>query len=224
VTGVVLRGTALLLLIAALLFLAAGTMDWPFAWAYLAVLLVASILAVPLIVRRHPGLIEERMRAGRGSGHKGWDRALVTALGVATAAVWIVAGLDRRFGWSPRPEPVLGVVALVVGSLGAALSFWAMMANPFFSAVVRIQSDRDHRVVSTGPYATVRHPGYAGAIVANLAIPVVLGSRWALAVGVLIGAILLVRTALEDRTLKGELAGYGAYAARVRWRLFPGVW
>lgn len=223
-TVVVLRGSAMLLLIAALLFLAAGTTDWPFAWAYLGVLLVASILSVPLILRRHPGLIEERMRAGLGSGNKGWDRALMTALGVATAAVWIVAGFDRRFGWSPRPETVLGVVALVAGSLGATLSFWAMMSNPFFSAVVRIQRDRGHRVVSAGPYATVRHPGYAGAIVANLAIPVVLGSRWALAIGALIVALILVRTALEDRTLRGELEGYGAYAARVRWRLFPGVW
>jgi protein-S-isoprenylcysteine O-methyltransferase Ste14 len=224
VTVVALRGSAMLLLIALLLFLAAGTTDWPFAWAYLGVLLVASILSVPLILRRHPGLVEERMRGERKEGAKGWDRALAVAFGVATAAVWVVAGLDRRFGWSPRPGTVLGVVALVAGSLGAALSFWAMMANPFFSAVVRIQRDRDHRVVSAGPYGTVRHPGYAGAIVANLAIPVVLGSRWALAIGVLIVVLILVRTALEDRTLRGELEGYGAYAALVRWRLLPGVW
>jgi len=135
-----------------------------------------------------------------------------------------VAGLDRRYGWSPGPGFVLGAVALMIALLGSALVIWAAASNTFFSAIVRIQKDRGHTVVTGGPYAAVRHPGYVGTIAVNLAAPVVLGSVWALAICAVIVVLVVIRTALEDRTLQCELDGYADYARRVRWRLLPGVW
>lgn len=211
--------------IAAILFLAAGTTDWLGGWAYLA--LVASWLTgfAVLVACKDRALLDERMRGEQKKDAKRWDRLLTIVIGmVLTPALWLVAGLDRRYGWSPGPGFVPGAVALVISLLGGALVIWAAASNTFFSAIVRIQKDRGHTVVTGGPYAAVRHPGYAGSIAANLAGPVVLGSLWALAVGAVIVALVVVRTALEDRTLQRELDGYADYARRVRWRLLPGVW
>ena len=108
--------------------------------------------------------------------------------------------------------------------MGYAFSLWAMRVNPFFATVVRIQSERGHRVVDQGPYRWVRHPGYAGAVVAHLALPVALGSLWGLAPAVLGCLFLLARIQAEERTLRSGLTGYPEYASRVRWRLVPGVW
>ena len=211
--------------IAAILFLAAGTTDWPGAWAYLA--LVASSLTgfAVLVAGKDRALLEERMRADRNTDIKRWDRLLVIVIGmVLPPATWLVAGLDRRYGWSPGPGFVLGAVALLIALLGSALVIWAAASNTFFSAIVRIQKDRGHTVVTGGPYAAVRHPGYVGTIAVNLAAPVVLGSVWALAICAVIVVLVVIRTALEDRTLQRELDGYADYARRVRWRLLPGVW
>jgi len=189
--------------------------------------LVASSLTgfAVLVAGKDRALLEERMRVEQKKDAKRWDRLLVIVIGmVLTPAVWLVAGLDRRYGWSPGAGFVLGAAALVIALLGGALVVWAASSNTFFSAIVRIQKDRGHTVVSGGPYAAVRHPGYAGTVAANLAGPVVLGSLWALVIGALIVALLVVRTALEDRTLQRELDGYADYARRVRWRLLPGVW
>ena len=136
----------------------------------------------------------------------------------------IVAGLDERFGWSPQISVTLRLVALAIMVLGYIVSTWAMAVNRYYSAVVRIQKDRGQTVVSDGPYRLVRHPSYATGIVASLMIPILLGSLWALipcGLGVL---LTIIRTALEDRTLLEELDGYKEYAARVRYRLLPGVW
>lgn len=218
--------TAFFLAVAgAILFLAAGTVDWPFAWAYLGAYLASIVVFGWLVAWRNPDLIAERMQAERKADVKRWDRPFVAAIAIVLPpAVWLVAGLDRRFGWSSDPGIGLAVVALAVAFLGSALSFWAMASNRFFSALVRIQKDRGHVVVTGGPYAAVRHPGYVGAIATNLATPVVLGSVWALAIGAVIVVLFVVRTALEDRTLQRELDGYADYARRVRWRLLPGVW
>jgi protein-S-isoprenylcysteine O-methyltransferase Ste14 len=135
-----------------------------------------------------------------------------------------VAGLDQRYGWSSGIEPVAQIGAMLLVIAGHALVVWATGVNAYFSQVVRIQTERGHTVISSGPYRYVRHPGYVGGILVTLAAPLLLGSAWALIPGVLGALLLVVRTALEDRTLLQELAGYGEYAESVRYRLVPGLW
>jgi protein-S-isoprenylcysteine O-methyltransferase Ste14 len=136
----------------------------------------------------------------------------------------LLAGLDHRFRWS-APTPLWAQAAgLLAVAAGGMLSNWAVAANRFFSAVVRVQRDRGHEVVDSGPYRYVRHPSYAGSITYMLGMTFVLGSRVALAAATVLSLVLAVRTALEDRTLQAELDGYADYARRVRYRLLPGVW
>lgn len=136
----------------------------------------------------------------------------------------IVCGLDVRFGWRPEIPLSIQIVAFVLMALGSLLGTWAMSVNRFFSGVVRIQTDRGHTVVTDGPYRFIRHPGYAGGVVANLTGPLALGSVWALIPSALVVLLTVVRTALEDKTLREELPGYQEYTQRVRYRLLPWVW
>jgi len=219
------RSVGMMVLVGAMLFVAAGTVAWPMGWAYLGVFVAGMALLAFVVVPRSPEMIAERMSAAKQREAKGWDRWFVVAIAVVLPPfMWLTAGLDHRFGWSPEPEAALAVAALVLVALGIGLVGWAMASNPFFSAVVRIQTDRGHVTVTGGPYAAVRHPGYVGSIVMHLGAPVALGSRPALGVALVIAILFVVRTALEDRTLQRELDGYAAYAARVRWRLLPWVW
>lgn len=130
-----------------------------------------------------------------------------------------MAGLDFRAGWTPSLSPAVPIIALVI----AALVTWAMVANTFFALANRIQSEHGHTVATGGPYRYVRHPGYVGAMLFELATPILLGSFWALLPGGLSALLMVVRTALEDRTLQRELAGYVDYLQQVRYRLLPGV-
>jgi len=136
----------------------------------------------------------------------------------------LVAGFDDRWGWSPRLAVAVQVAGFAAVALGDVLFAWAMASNQFFSSVVRIQQDRGHTVQTGGPYRFVRHPGYVGTIVPALATPLALGSLWAFIPAALLSAVIVVRTALEDKTLQDELAGYAEYAQRTRYRLLPGVW
>ncbi len=221
----VLRFAIYLLLMPLALFLAAGTLNWAMAWVLVGFTIAFTIVSRVIVARRHPDLLAERARFAEADDAKGWDRILVIILAVYGPLItWIVAGLDRRFGWSLSVPAAWQVAALVVMVLGFCAGAWAMAVNKFFSAVVRIQKDRGHTTVTAGPYRYVRHPSYTGGILAYLAIPVFLGTLWAL-VPVGITAILtVIRTALEDRTLLAELDGYSDYAQRVRYRLVPGVW
>jgi protein-S-isoprenylcysteine O-methyltransferase Ste14 len=137
----------------------------------------------------------------------------------------VVAGLDAgRFGWSPElPAGVRGA-ALLAYVMGIAVSMWAMSVNRFFEPTVRIQTDRGQYAVTDGPYRFVRHPGYAGMLLAVLAEGAVLGSLWALVPAVAFAAVLAARTAMEDRMLRAGLDGYAQYAGAVRYRLVPCVW
>lgn len=212
-----------LLFIAACLFIPAGTLAWPMAWAYLVVSAVYIVATVLLLWRYDPGLLWERIH--RHKDAKGWDMVLVILIAVALPlTTLVIAGLDRRFGWS-TPIPIALQIAALVAMLPAfAVLMWSMLSNSFFSAVIRIQHERGHRVVDAGPYAIVRHPGYAVAIWAYLMMPVALGTLWGFVpIGVAI-VLLIVRTSLEDQTLADELEGYRDYAARVRYRLARGVW
>ena len=135
-----------------------------------------------------------------------------------------VAGLDRRFDWSgDLPVAIQWLAALIV-ALGFGLAVWAMIVNPYFSAVVRIQDDRGQVVVKSGPYRFMRHPSYTGSILASLALPFMLETLWALVPGVVTSVAVIIRTGLEDRTLTNELAGYKDYTKETRYRLFPGLW
>jgi protein-S-isoprenylcysteine O-methyltransferase Ste14 len=155
---------------------------------------------------------------------KSWDKIILVLLLISALGITIVGGLDAgRYGWSSAPL-TLQVIALIALAGALALPNWAMMANHFHSGVVRIQHDRGHKVVSGGPYAYVRHPTYAGLVVTGFAAPIALGSLWALVPGALMAVTIIVRTSLEDTTLKNELEGYSDYARRVRYRLVPGVW
>jgi protein-S-isoprenylcysteine O-methyltransferase Ste14 len=206
----------------AVLFLCAGRIDWGAGWAYqaLTVFWVAGTAAV--MIPGNPELLAERLAPRKGA--KTWDMLIMSIVGVGLIALYVVGGLDERHGWSVGIAPAGQIAAGVVMGLGYALGVWATAANRFFSLIVRIQVERGHRVATGGPYRWVRHPAYAGAILAYLAGPILLGSWWALLPGVLCGLLMILRTALEDRTLQAELVGYREYAGRVPYRLLPGVW
>jgi protein-S-isoprenylcysteine O-methyltransferase Ste14 len=155
---------------------------------------------------------------------KGWDRFLLSLLRLLELARYILAGLDQRYGWTDGFSLQAQLVALLVCLLCTALFAWAMASNPFFSQVVRIQTDRGHTVSTGGPYRYVRHPSYAAMVLFELALSTLLASWWAVIVGGLCSILFILRTALEDRTLQAGLPGYADYAQRVRYRLAPGIW
>lgn len=209
-------------MVAGLLFISAGTLRWGMGWALVALYVVWVAANAFLLMPTSPGLLAERV--ARRKSDKPWDNALLGVYGAMTLVKLIVAGLDVRFDWSPSLPLWLQVAALAAAALGYALVTWAMTANAFFSLVNRIQAERGHSVATQGPYRLVRHPGYAGAIVFELASPLALGSLWALIPGAVSALLMMVRTALEDRSLQAELPGYAGYAQSVRYRLLPGVW
>jgi len=216
------RETLGVVLVGVVLFLAAGTTDWPMGWALVGVYLVWVCANAMVLIPRSPQLIAERL--GPRKGARSWDMAIMTVVGLATIGRLVVAGLDMRYSWTVGIDLPIQMIALVVAVLGYAFGVWALAVNAFFSQIVRIQDERGHIVVTDGPYRFVRHPGYVGVILFELAVPVMLGTLWALTFGGLIVVLTVIRTALEDRTLRAELEGYPDYARRVRYRLVPGVW
>jgi len=155
---------------------------------------------------------------------KPWDKALAPLLGLGGGLVLLVAGLDALFDWSPPFSLPVKISALITIVAGYLLGSYALIENRFFSGIVRIQTDRGHQVVSSGPYRWIRHAGYAGALLTYLATPAFLDSGWSFLPTVFITVLLVIRTALEDRTLQIELPGYAEYARKARDRLLPGIW
>ena len=204
------------------LFWSAGRIDWWLAWASLAVMLAWMTAMDIIIFRFNPDLLAERLNTPKGS--KPWDIAIRSILNLIGLVRYVVAGLDQRYGWTGGFPLVAQIAALILCILGYALFVWATASNTFFSQVVRIQSERGHVVVTGGPYHYVRHPAYFGAILYELAVPILLASWWALIVSGLSTILLILRTTLEDRTLQAELTGYADYARQVRHRLLPGIW
>jgi len=228
-TGVNARGLryvaqrlGLFSLFAGLLFGSAGTVGWLRGWCYLLAALLLEALTLSLLAFLAPETLNQR--GAFGPGVKRFDRAFA-ALWLTLALVTpVVAGLDAvRFGWSTLPWSCFygGLVVLVSASLFAD---WAMVENQYFEQFVRIQGERDHRVVTTGPYRFVRHPGYLGAVLGALITPLMLGSAWTFVPAGLVALLFVVRTHLEDHTLRRELQGYEQYAQRTRFRLVPWVW
>jgi protein-S-isoprenylcysteine O-methyltransferase Ste14 len=205
----------------ALIFLGAGTVDWPAAWIFV-VLQTAVFLTLGLyVIRVNPEIINERGR--KSDKTKSWDKIFAWVYAPQVLLMPIIAGLDHRFGWS---TPVLGWQIIGAVSLipGFSLPYWAMMVNDFLTVTVRLQEERGQRPVTHGPYRFVRHPMYVGAILGFIGTPLLLGMWWALIPGGIAVAALIVRTALEDKTLQAELPGYADYAQRTRYRLLPGIW
>ncbi|HEX3001472.1 MAG TPA: isoprenylcysteine carboxylmethyltransferase family protein [Methanoregula sp.] len=218
-TGSIAKSIIFIAIMGLFIFVPAGTLDWPMAWVLMGIY-VLVFSAVILLVS--DGLLEERSK--RHTDSKPWDRILVTILFIMGFAVLAIAGLDHRFGWTGELPLAVEICACVLVILGNILVIWAAIKNDFFSATVRIQEDREHTVVSTGPYRFVRHPGYVGMITYVICQPLMLGSLIALVPALVTAGLFLLRTSLEDRTLQGELPGYREYAGQVRYRLVPGVW
>jgi protein-S-isoprenylcysteine O-methyltransferase Ste14 len=207
-----------------LLFGAAGTLSWVWGWAILA--LVASFLAAHpiLLIPINPELLAEREKGSLDRPVKTWDKWTTMLSGLVMIASWVVAGLDVRFGWTGAVALACHLAGLLVMVLGYALFLWAMVSNAFFAEGVRIQEERGHTVATTGPYRYVRHPGYVGSILSQLATPLLLGSPWVAVGSLAFAALFVLRTALEDRTLLADLPGYAEYARQTRYRLVPGLW
>jgi protein-S-isoprenylcysteine O-methyltransferase Ste14 len=205
-------------------FLSAGRLNWIWGWIWF-MALAGFLAAHPLIlVPRDPALLVER---GQGMGQEGvkrWDRILIGAAGIMMLATWIVAGLDLRYGWTTSFPSIINLAGLALLVAGYALFLWAMASNSFFAEGVRIQTERGHNVATRGPYRFVRHPGYTGAILSELATPLLLGSTLALIPAVVFAGAYILRTALEDRTLQQELPGYLEFTRKIRFRLLPGLW
>jgi len=204
------------------LFIASGRLDWVMAWVYIGVYLAGMGVNALVLIPTNPELVVERAQF---RGKRDLDRALAGVMALyGPAGICIAAGLDVRFGWSPQIPFALLTVALAIAALGSLLTTWAMASNRFFYGVLRIAKDRGHTVAASGPYRYVRHPGYVGVIAFDLAMPLALGSLWALIPAGLVMCLMVIRTALEDRTLLEELDGYREYAQGVRYRLLPGIW
>jgi protein-S-isoprenylcysteine O-methyltransferase Ste14 len=226
--GIPMRAVALMLffvvVIPLLPLLITRRWDWWEAWAYALANILGFAFSRALAGRRHPDLLRERARFLQHEDAKPWDKILSPLMGLGGGLVPLVAGLDALFGWSGGFAFPWKILALALILAGFVLASYALIENRFFSGMVRIQTERGHKVVSSGPYRWMRHPGYAGSLLAYLATPVLLDSAWAFLPAVVLSAILVVRTRLEDRTLQDELAGYRDYAQNVQYRLIPRVW
>jgi protein-S-isoprenylcysteine O-methyltransferase Ste14 len=215
---ILIRFGAGLLAIALFLFVPAGSLGYWQAWLYLAVLFVPLLFVVTYFLRRDPAFLARRM----GFREKEAVQRRVQALGgLVFGAGFLIPGLDFRFGWSQVPVPVV-LAADVAVFLGYLLIFLVFRENSYAARTVQVESGQ--RVVSTGPYAVIRHPMYLGVIIMYLATPLALGSWWALPVFLLLPVVLVVRIRNEEKVLLRDLAGYDEYCRKVRYRLIPRIW
>lgn len=218
----VTRMTVFLAVSTTLLFLIAGDWRWSGGWWYLGLQIVSMTLKGFLLIAARPELQERREKPGEGT--QVWDRVLSPLMAFSTLIISFVSALGYRLAGQWELALWLRLLAIVVATAGYLITLWAMRRNAFFEGSVRLQSDQDHQVVSDGPYRMVRHPGYLGVTIYNLAVPVVLESVWGFVAVAFYFIILIWRTALEDRFLRENLPGYAEFAKQTRWRLFPGIW
>ncbi len=198
--------------------------DWWEAWVYAGMLIACFIISRLLVARRHPDLLAERSNFLQHKNIKSWDKYLAPLVGFGGILIPVVAGLDKLFINIFALGMPIKIVSLLMILAGYALSSYALIENRFFSGVVRIQIDRGHQVVSSGPYRWIRHPGYAGALLIYWFTPFFLDSLLTFLPVTLLTVLLIIRTHWEDQTLQDELAGYREYTMQVQYRLIPGVW
>jgi protein-S-isoprenylcysteine O-methyltransferase Ste14 len=217
---VVVRGLGGILVLVLPVFLLAGRVDYWQGWLFVGVML-AFMLGNMFIIKGD--LADERLKPGEGV--KSWDRRIMGTLTVLYIAMIVIGGLDSgRFSWSGTQPWWVYVLGVGLYAVGQVLFLWAKAANRWFSSVARLQPDRGQAVCQEGPYQWMRHPGYVGGVLYGLAMPLMLGSLWALIPQGIAALLLVVRTSLEDRMLQAELPGYAEYAQKVKSRLIPGVW
>ena len=204
------------------IFWLAGGLDWFRGWVFIGLLIVGQTLSTLYIGRKDPELLKRRAQIGQGT--KTWDLVLLSLFGLTYLATIVVAAFDAQHHWS-KMTIWLWLIGAGLHVFFVVVITWAMAVNTHFEKTVRIQSDRHHRVIESGPYRIVRHPGYIAIILGLvLATPLLLGSWWAFIPAILAMACLILRTVLEDRTLQKELTGYEAYTRKVHYRLLPGIW
>jgi len=203
------------------LFGCAGRLDWLRGWFFAALTIITLAVTIPVLRRENPRILRTRLQKTQGT--KPFEKVIYAVMGSALLACLAVAGLDARFGWSSLPFEwtFLGMLIYVAGYIPIGL---AMAANPFIERTVRIQEERGHVAVTTGPYRIVRHPMYAGLLLVIGSWPLLLGSIWSYVPWAVLTVTLIVRTALEDRTLRRELPGYEEYTKHTRYRLIPEIW
>jgi len=221
----VVRFLIYVVLLPFVLFIAAGRFDWTMAWIYIGIHIFFTLISRLIVFRLSPETLVERGRAMQAEDVATGERFMVVIVGLlGPLAIWTIAGLNKRFSWPPDVSFTLQIISIAGIVFGYALGTWAMVTNAYFSAVVRIQKDRGHKVVTDGPYRFVRHPAYSGGLVSSLAMPLMLGSFWALIPSGIALIFLVIRMKNEDKMLMDELPGYSDYALQTRYRLVPGIW
>lgn len=218
-----LQNTITIVAMGALLFASAGTLHWPSAWVFL----VASALLGPLcgwwLYRIDPALLAERLRPVLQKDQPAADKVFMSVFVVAMMAWLALMGVDRRVQSSDMPV-TLQAVGFALFLLSTLFTMWVFRENSFAAPVVKLQAERAQRVISTGPYAHVRHPMYSGMVLFFAGVPLLLGSWWGLVMIPVVVLLFAIRIGIEERTLRDGLPGYADYAARVRYRLVPGIW
>jgi protein-S-isoprenylcysteine O-methyltransferase Ste14 len=207
------------IIIAFLLFVSVGKINWIYGWLYILTSLLIIIINAFILP---PELISERGR--KKENKENWDKIISLIIMIPLFTIYIVSGLDIRFKWSGEFALWIHITSLIFFILGNAFVSWAMISNIYFSTAVRIQYDRGQKVSDNGPYRYLRHPGYLGMIIFYLATPLILGSFWGLIPSSLTVILFIIRTEFEDNTLKNKLEGYKEYVKRVKYRLIPGIW
>lgn len=206
------------------LLICGGDVSWWQAWIYSVLILLAGIGGRYIAEKRNPGILVERVSMEKAQNAKPWDKVLAPLMAISFSfPLVIVAGLDHRYEWTPAFPIWLNILGIVFIVIGYTFASWALVENRFFSSIVYIQTEREHTVCDSGPYRIVRHPGYAGNLLAVAGIIMALNSMWTLIPAMAALVIAVVRTTFEDKTLYEELSGYKDYARRVRYRLFPGI-
>jgi protein-S-isoprenylcysteine O-methyltransferase Ste14 len=210
----------------ALLLAPAGTLRWPEAWLFLATIAITGVAGGVWLARTDPALLQERMRPVMRSDQPAADKKLLLAFGFVALLWFLAIGFDMRLHGVrvPLALQALGLAMLLVSYGFVMWVMWVMAENSFAAIVVRLQAERGHRVISSGPYAFVRHPMYSGIVLFFLGAPLLLGSWWGVAMTPLFAVLFAIRTRIEERALVEGLPGYADYRRQVRYRLVPGLW
>jgi len=211
-----------LLLMVALFFLSAGRLDLPGAWFFFGLYFVSLVINMVIFLKYNPEVVKARAEILKGE-LKWWDKVYVVLSVLFVFALPAVCGLDVRFA-APTPSIEYYLAGILLFVVGWSFTSWALVVNKFFEGAVRIQKERGHKVITTGPYVIVRHPGYAGMILFYLAMPFGLGSLYGLIPALLLAATFVFRTHFEDEFLQKELKGYKKYCKSTKYRLIPFVW